>query len=280
MNNRTAAKIIFKYLKSIGFTATDIEFGDGYFVFTLGDDGVTHFHIKGLRGWKFGMWINTDVKSLRKDNGTYYPIISFFCQHEDNLDKFKPSRSFFHVNISPQQFKDYITNEDVYALNDIGIIVRHIKHNPILAYVEDCYNWFSMQDTDVITALLTDNYRKEYFKIKANFVKRKCKKLCEDIIPILTQKTKIPFLEKFDIVDYVEFEDHNRNGFICSPRYDMGIHFKKLYDIEEKQEDAETEVLYKMFKKNLCSYDNVSISCYRDWEGVCPYDYTLYENKR
>ena len=116
MKNRTAANIIFKYLKSKGFTVTDIEFGDSYFVFELGDDGVTHFHIKGLRGWKFGMWINTDVKSLRKEDGTYYPVISFFCQHEDNLDKFKPSRSFFHTDISPQQFKDYITKEEVYEI--------------------------------------------------------------------------------------------------------------------------------------------------------------------
>lgn len=279
MKNRTAANIIFKYLKSKGFTSTDIEFGDGYFIFDLGDDGVTHFHIKGLRGWKFGMWINTDVKSLKKDDGTYYPVISFFCQHEDNLDKFKPSRSFFHVNISPEQFKDYITKEDVYALSDIDTIVSHIKHNPILAYVEDCYNWFSMQDTNVASILVTDNYIKSYFTIKKNFIRRKCKKLYEDIIPILTQKTKIPFLEKFDVVDYVEFEDNNHDGFICSPRYDMGIHFKKLYNTEEQQEDAEIEVLYKLFKKNLYLYNNISINCYRDWEGLRPYDYRLYDNK-
>ena len=34
------------------------------------------------------------------------------------------------------------------------------------------------------------------------------------------------------------------------------FHFKKLYNNEEQQEDAEVEVLYKLFKKNLYLYNN------------------------
>ena len=59
----------------------------------------------------------------------------------------------------------------------------------------------------------------------------------------------------------------------------MYVYFNKLYDNEDKQQDAETELLYKFFKKNLWMYDNICIQCHREADNMRWYSYDLYDKK-
>ena len=76
----------FECLKENGFTVTDVEIGNGYFIFDLGQNSVVHFKIKEIPYWKFGLWI---IKDTEKNVYT----VQFFGDKIDWIDKFKPSRS-------------------------------------------------------------------------------------------------------------------------------------------------------------------------------------------
>ena len=95
MTNREAAEKVFSYIRKNKIVPVNIQYGNCYFIFDKGEDGVVHFEIKGLHNWKFAMWVNTNPDELKNEKGEEYPAIQFFCQHKTNIDKFKPSRSFF-----------------------------------------------------------------------------------------------------------------------------------------------------------------------------------------
>lgn len=78
MTRREAAEKIFNYIRENKFKPINIQYGNGYFIFDMGDDGVIHFNIKGLHGWKFAMWIETDPENLKREDGKEYPAIYFF----------------------------------------------------------------------------------------------------------------------------------------------------------------------------------------------------------
>ena len=50
MTRREISEKVLTYIKENGFVPYDIQYGDGYFIFDMGEDGVVHFKIKGLRG--------------------------------------------------------------------------------------------------------------------------------------------------------------------------------------------------------------------------------------
>lgn len=78
-------EILFKELEDNGFHVTNVEVGNGYFLFDLGQNSVVHFNIKEIPYWKFGFWI-------QKDNEKKEYTIEFFGEKIDWIDKFKPSR--------------------------------------------------------------------------------------------------------------------------------------------------------------------------------------------
>jgi hypothetical protein len=78
-------EILFKELEDNGFHVTNVEVGNGYFLFDLGQNSVVHFNIKEIPYWKFGFWI-------QKDDEKKEYTIEFFGEKIDWIDKFKPSR--------------------------------------------------------------------------------------------------------------------------------------------------------------------------------------------
>jgi hypothetical protein len=136
---------------------------------------------------------------------------------------------------------------------EIKEILSHIKKNPIVAYEQDANH----------NSYCSDNYYLEYLKDKYQYYKHTFRKKYKDIVPVIQHKYKVKLLERYDIVDHVEFHDGNIKGWISSPRYDMIIHFKKLYD-EDKQANKEYDLLRQFFKKQLYDYDNIHICCARD----------------
>jgi hypothetical protein len=70
----------------------DVTWLTGYFVFELGEDSVVHFHIKELKGWKFSVWFNEGFSEL-------------FWQYDKDIDKFKPSASYFAHKIEDDKLE-------------------------------------------------------------------------------------------------------------------------------------------------------------------------------
>lgn len=233
---REMAEKVFTYIRSVGFKPINIQYGNGYFVFDMGEDGVVHFNIKGLHGWKFGMWINEED-----------PVVSFFCQHKLNIDKFKPSRSFFSANFN----KEDISSEDSWMLYKIKDILRMIKRHPLVAFTMD-YNESEFSSESYLGVYLERFFYKIQYTVRQHV---------RWIIPVIWHKPKIAFLNLYKVVDYVTFDDCNSDGWIANPRYEMSIHFKRMYQDEEKQTKAEIGVINTWFKKDR--YKELHINCRR-----------------
>ena len=55
MTNKEIAELMFSKMRKFGFTPYDIEYGNGYSLFEMGEDSVVHFKIKEVwKNWKFG----------------------------------------------------------------------------------------------------------------------------------------------------------------------------------------------------------------------------------
>ncbi len=256
MTRREAAEKVFKYIRENKFEPTNIHYGNGYFIFDMGDDGVVHFNIKGLYGWKFAMWIETDSEKLKRENGKDYPAIQFFCQHQLNIDKFKPSRSFHLVKLS----LDDIESDDNWKFYSIRDILQMIKKHPFVAFAMD--------------ACEDQYYNKSYFLCYANMkiyrIKKIVKEWWKDTWVKIWHGSKVWFVEKYKVVDSIKLVDKNDKYWKVSPRYDMKIHFKKISVNEEEQQKAEIRVLNRWFHKNY--YNNMHLELTRDGiDGIYSY---------
>ena len=250
MTRRDAAEKVFNYIKKNQFKPINITYGNGYFIFDKGEDGVVHFQIKGLHGWKFAMWINTDPEELKDKNGKEYPAVYFFCQHKLNIDKFKPSRSHFCIEYSLRDIED-TTDCGLYEIREM---LQMIKRHPLVSFAMDC-NYSQYYNKSYIMC---------YLGMKMFRMKRKTKEWLLDTFTRVWHGSKVLFIKKYKVVDSVRFIDNNTNGWKCSPRYDMMIHFKKISGDEGIQEEAEIKMLDFWFRKN--SYKNMHLDLTR--EGI------------
>lgn len=271
MTRREAAETIFKYIRDNKFIPYDIEYGDGYFIFDMGADGVVHFKIKGLHGWKFAMWIETDPDKLKKDdvkdeNGKDYPAIQFFCQHKLNIDKFKPTRSFFCVKYDLKTIERANAEDgSTWELYEIRDILKMIKRHPFITFTMDaCEDQY-----------YNKSYIKCYLDMRLFRTKQKIKEWISDTHVKIWHGFKVWFINKYKVVDKAELIDNNTDGWKSSPRYDMCIHFKKISDDEEIQQKAEIKMLDFWFHKDY--YDNMDLILTREGiKGI--YGYKI-ENK-
>ena len=252
MTRREAAEKVFNYIRENKFEPTNIQYGDGYFIFDMGADGVVHFKIKGLHGWKFAMWIETDAEKLkREDNrrdGKDYPAIQFFCQHELNIDKFKPSRSFHLVELSLED----VENGENWRFMDIRDMLQMIKRHPLVAFTMDaCEDKYYHK-----------SYLSCYLDMKTYRIKQAIKEWWNDTWVRVWHGSKVWFINRYKVVDKAELVDNNSDDWKVSPRYDMRIHFKKISDNTDIQEKAEINMLDFWFHDNY--YNNMSLGLTRE----------------
>lgn len=248
MIRREAAEKVFDYIRKNNFTPINFQYGNGYFIFDKGEDGVVHFNVKGLHGWKFAMWINTNEEELKNENGNDYPAIQFFCQHKLNIDKFKPSRSFFCVDYDLKQ----IEAKNDWEFYEIKDILQTIKRYPFVAFTMDyCGDRY-----------YNKSYILCYLDMKSYRIKHAIKELWKDTWVKIWHGSKVWFINKYKVVDKAELIDKNDDYWKVSPRYDMRIHFKVISDDEDEQQTAEINMLDVWFRKN--SYDNMHLQLTRD----------------
>lgn len=80
------------------FTISKKEFGNGYFIYDIGENAVCHFSLKETPEWRYGIWLLKNNKFV------------IFGEHIELIDKFKPSAT-------------YIEHK-----NDIGEFVKEVKN--------------------------------------------------------------------------------------------------------------------------------------------------------
>lgn len=264
MTRHEAAERVFNYIRKNKFKPTNIQYGDGYCFFDTDKDmnkedigNIVHFDIKELHGWKFAMWIETDPEIISEyskgyDDGKEYPALQFFCQHKSLIDKFKPSRSFFLVKFDLER----IVSDDDWIFYDIREILQMIKRHPFIAFTMDACE----------SSFYNKSYIGCYLDLKFYMMKKAIKKWCKDTWTMVWHGSKVWFISKYKIVDDVKLVD-DINRF---PRYDMRIHFKTMFDDEEKQQKAEVKILNIWFRKNY--YENMNLELSRDGiEGIYCY---------
>ncbi len=231
------------------YTVTDVERGDGYFIFSFVGNSVTHFKIKELPQWKFGIWLFYDKKKNVID-------CEWFCQLEIFIDKFKPSRSEIccQVNFPVQDFiREIIANDRDYdfcygneILDNIEFMVKH----PWLAAYRDCAS------ADLNIKYVTERYARhrveKAIKQQKSFLKKNeilTNELKDEVVKRLLKK--IPSNYSLHVID----RNDNEEGYTISPRYQVSITIPNNVSDEECQKfydeyskfiyDIQTELLKK-----------------------------------
>lgn len=82
---------LFEHLKNQNYTVATKQYGDGYFIFDYGPNTVVQFSLKETPGWLYGVWWRVSVNK----EGTVRISGEFFAQYEEEIDKFKPSASYY-----------------------------------------------------------------------------------------------------------------------------------------------------------------------------------------
>ncbi len=235
MTNKEIAELMFSKMKKMGFTPYDINYGDGYFLFEMGENSVVHFKIKEVwKNWKFGMWIDSKEFEYYKNEdeaGKYCSyedepnIVQIFCQHEHLLDKFKPSRSALCINFKPTDFSH---NWSDYRLEDM---LKMIKYHPIMCWNEFC--------GDHAGYYSDRSFLLPFIKYEAEYLFKEIAKKIKTVFWLNYTKTKLFLMKKFSKV-----------------LYDV-----ELYDFEKENEGWSTNYLYKIkltFNKvdvnKICSF--------------------------
>ena len=223
------------------YKISEKKFGNGYFIFDMGENAVCHFKFRELKDWKFGIWLD--------EEGERYDI---FGEHIELIDKFKPSRC-------------YISYEEINlgeSLEDFLADIEDIIKNPIMNF--SC----SLTYSDEMTEEEALKVYKEFYKEKEMEEKRS-KETKERIFDYLKN-----IKEKEDKVTDVFVRDQNGDGWKSTPRYEVTV------VIEKETSDEEAERIFKeisevsLQKEYSCSEHSFDI--YEMYDGLEGLDLKKY----
>ena len=248
MKNKDIHYKILKYLEDNKFKTHDVQFLNHYFIIDKGEDSICHFKVKGLKKWKFGIWIN------ELDDGKKQ--VEFFGQYEPAIDKFKPSRSNIHC-------EDMLIGNfvDFEILNQLNFI-KNFKYTA--RYNDMYYRRFRYGELGSAFVLLKDSVDTLYNKFKDNL------KSIYNLYRCKLSLIKFKYFNKY--IDEYKITDCNKNqhGFIVSPRYDIDILF------HEHVTDEQIDIVKKYYRDN--DFYNMKNPYYYDWEDVVEND--VIENEK
>jgi hypothetical protein len=218
--NKKVIKMIFEKLKQKNHIIEKEKFLDSYFIFDKDDDSVCHFHIKGCKGWKFGIWIFEKAKERES-------YIHFFAQYEKFIDKFKPSASTYCESITKDDFLEWENDNSFYSFNLISNMITEIKKHPILSFYKDVsYATYLPSNFNIVKMFIEVNLKDFLETILRNYTNA-------SIVFYFDIKNFIMAKSKF--IHEIEFIDRNKTGALCYPRYILNIVFKD--NSTEEQQD-------------------------------------------
>ena len=261
---------LFKAMKEKGFIPTDINVGDGYFIFDMGEGGNVHFHVKGLKGWKFGLWCHDEYIPSDEDKEKGYkgnpPMMEVFAQRELFIDKFKPSRSAYCVEVKyNKEFEDDYKTFKGWSVDDFSFfyvieMLKEMKYHPFMAFYKDIWEcaYVDKSNFGLIVYYFKQNYSEAWYKFK-----KKWKKALRDGFGHCYLKHIKNQLEKLHYVKEAVIIDNDNDYWITSERYSMNIIFNK-----ESDEIKEVEVLSKYFRNwlwdKLFGKFNGNVKCFNE----------------
>ena len=184
----------------------DKVFGNGYYIFEFGEDSVCNFKIKGLKRWTFGLWI-------RKDNDNESYVINLFGEHNDYIDKFKPTATRITHEIK------YVDENDLWKCQEFVDELLMIKHHPSVMK-----HWYYGMYENYLIFLLREFF---YYRIESPLTKFKEYSLTKIYLNIIKIFYKLRF-RKLDVNVYVK-----EKGWY--PPFNFQLYYDK-YDEDEVED--------------------------------------------
>lgn len=217
-NYKLIAEKFFSVLAENKFHATDIKYSSGYQKISEKgeiaeiDNVYITYHVKELKGWLFGLWLNYKYDDI--ESKTIYQY-NWFTQVEKHIDKFKPAQS---------QYSDYddLNIKDIDSFNFIsfyGIFktMKYIKRHKNLAWCRDVL-WIDYNENYV------SNFKAFWLRAKKTYKTWK-----EETIGNYITKKHLALAEKY-VLPTLKGAYIYDNGENFSPRYTIEV---KLSDLKE-----------------------------------------------
>lgn len=213
---------LFEHLKSQNYTIATEQYGDGYFIFDYGPNTVVHFRLKETPGWLYGVWWRVSVNK----EGVISIVGEFFAQYEEEIDKFKPSASYYGCDMLSLVAADgSICLEE----GEVISIIDFIRNHPYRAW----NGHISFNDKiSGIRAWL--NYQKRQRHLRKG--KRLEKNLYKDICKFAKIASKLlKYTNNITVEDYGE-RIYPRYFFQLIATPDEGFKEKGCYELWEKND--------------------------------------------
>ena len=242
--NREIAEYMFDKMREFGFKPYDIEYGDGYFLFDMGEDSVVHFRMKGVwRHWKFGMWISSEYLSedyrnsyvKEYDEPEEWKLIQVFCQHDHVIDKFKPSRSALCVSYDVEDWCEKEKHPNTFW--ELEHMLKMIKNHPVI-----CFDGFCGE----CVGYRANSFLIDFIEYETQWYWEHIKKFILKHFWYTYTKAKIKLAEKSKCIKGIEFHDFEKEnpGWSTSHLYSVIPIFTK-----DSTEEEQCKWMDKWFKK-------------------------------
>lgn len=262
---------ILDYIKKIGFTPINVQCGNGYFIFDMGENSVVNFWIKELNGWKFGIWFY----SPKDDNGEDKPnYCQFFAQRELFIDKFKPAASNYCEKIEAHREANKFF--DNFFLVDIKNMLYEMKYHPFIAFYKGvAYNNY-IDKRSLVWFYIKENWDVKFYKTKNKFSRWKDCTIARIYLNYAKKN-----IEKNSFVETVKVFDGEDESWYSYPRYNINVYFNK--DSNELEEAGIQEKYFnnKFFNKVVskeCHFNFFNPNHMDEMGNMCRYVYTEGKN--
>lgn len=258
---------ILDYIRKIGFTPVNVQCGNGYFIFDMGENSVVNFWIKELKGWKFGIWFYSPKDDDGKDKPNY---CKFFAQREWFIDKFKPSASNYCTEI--KTYNEDNKFFDNFALMDVRSMLYEMKYHPFISFYKGvAYNDY-IDRKSLIWFYIKENWDVNFYKIKNKISRWKD---CTITRIYLNHAKKN--IEKNSFVEAVKVFDGEKGNWYSYPRYSINVYFNKDSNEVEEAEIQEKYFNNKFFNKIVskeCYFNFFNPNHMDEMGNMCRYVYT------
>lgn len=236
--NREIAEFIFSKMKEYGYEPYDIQYGNGYFIFEMGDDSVVHFRVKRVwKHWKFGMWIDSKMIGASEEDKKKYNIVSVFAQYDTCIDKFKPSRSDLCVEFKAEDWNEKEEDNGLYMW-DLRSMLDMMQNHPFI-----CYNGFCGKDPGYTRR---KSFIWGFIQYESWLLRKRLLKAIQITWWLPYTKLKIFLAKRDKCVKSIVLEDFEKEnpGWSTSYLYEVQITF-----VADSTDEKEISWLNKWFRK-------------------------------
>jgi len=267
------------------FTITKKTFGDGYFIFSFGQNTVCHFTLKETPLWKYGIWLTKQGYQI-------------FGEHEWLIDKFKPSATYLSFENEIDLFleKVKVINEN----SKLCFVDSYTDDNALVAYEK--VDWgdgeFYYQGYQCIREFneeteLYNQFRRDESITQEDYVERQWNEFIEmrrqteenhefDRLFAFNFFKELPNM--FSQIKMVGIRDENKDGCWSSPRYNIKVLVDQNISPEEldkQYEELDNLVHSKNYSEERKSHEHQFslIGCYDHVKDIRDCNYKYYKEK-